>query len=282
MGWGQDHNIGYGFVHEIRPGDLALVGRRHKGRPQIFGFGVVRGASKTRVERAEIPEGEAFESARDLRPFVNLTAETLPRRIPFIKALRHSSALAELHPDRIRDHYRVCRWLESRLSSKDKRRSAKNTSGTDDTIRQSAFETQISPPPRNFQRHFKVHTRDQVTTATRSEAGLLARYRQWLKWQGRDLPTFRCNRLQCDGFEKVRRNLIEAKGATRREYLRMAVGELLDYAYQAKKKFGRLNKAILVPKKPKDDLEEWLRSLNISLIWPEKGAFRDNAKEQFT
>jgi 3-deoxy-D-arabino-heptulosonate 7-phosphate (DAHP) synthase len=61
----------------------------------------------------------------------------------------------------------------------------------------------------------------------------------------------------------------------------MAVGQLLDYAYQARKKFGRLNKAILVRKKPHEDVEEWLRDLEISLIWPDKEAFRDNAKGRF-
>jgi len=60
-----------------------------------------------------------------------------------------------------------------------------------------------------------------------------------------------------------------------------AVGQLFDYKYQAREKFGRLNKTILVPKKPDEDLEEWLRDVEISLIWPEKGAFRDNAEDQF-
>ena len=44
--------------------------------------------------------------------------------------------------------------------------------------------------------------------------------------------------LCCDRFEKKRHNLIEAKSSTKREYIRMAVGQLLDYAYQFEK-FGK-------------------------------------------
>ncbi len=283
MGWEPNHkHIGHKFAHEIAPKHVILIARSHNRSPQIVGFGVVQGGYKMRIQGVEIPEGGAFGSARKLRPFVNLTTERLPGRIPFIKALNHSSALAELHPVRNRDHRRVCEWLDRRLSSKGKRRSEKNPPGTDGRLQQGALDTQIAAPPRNYQLDFKRHTKDQDTTATRTEARLLGRYRQWLKWQCRELLTLKWKKLQCDGFEEGPKNLIEAKGATSREHLRMAVGELLDYAYLTKKKFGRLNKAILVPKKPSNDLEEWLRNLNISLIWPEKGAFRDNAKDQFT
>ncbi|MGO8787808.1 MAG: hypothetical protein ACLQVL_10560 [Terriglobia bacterium] len=283
MGWEPNHlHIGHKFAYEILPGHVILIGRRHKGSPQIFGFGVVRGPHTKRINHAEIPEGGEFGAARNLRPFVNLTTKTIPRRIPLIKALTHSSALAELHPANNKDHRRVCEWLEGQLSSKREMGREKNRPNTDTPHQKNAPVTHVSAPPGNYQLDFKVHTKSQVITAKKSEARLLARYRQWLKWQGRRLQTFKCNKLQCDGFEERRRNLIEAKGTTSREHLRMAVGQVLDYAYQSKKEFGALKKAILVPKKPDGNLEQWLRSLDIGLIWPEKGTFRDNAKEDFT
>jgi hypothetical protein len=274
MGWKPNHkHIGDKFAHEITPGEVILIARRYKSRPQLVGLGIVRGRYKTHIEDVEIPDGGGFGSMRNLSPFVGLMTETLPASIPFIEALRHSSALAQLHPERDRDHYRVCEWMDRRLQKKD-------LPGTDG-VGWNAADTQIAAPPKNYQLDFKIRTSEQVTIARKREAHLLNQYRKWLKWQGRELPTFKCSKLQCDGFEEGRRNLIEAKGATSREHMRMAVGQLFDYEYQAKKKFGRLNKAILVPEKPHEDLEEWLRDLKISLIWPEKGAFRDNADDQF-
>jgi hypothetical protein len=283
MGWGPNHKrIGDKFAHKIASGDVILIARRHKFSAQLVGFGVVLDDYKTRIKGVEIPEGGSFGSLRNLAPFVDLTTETPSARIRFTKALSHSSALAQLHPDRNTDHHGVCQWMDMRLSKKRKGSSDKNQPGTGEPLGRSASSAQIAAPPTNYQFDFKIRTRQQVTTGKRSEARLLHRYRQWLKWQGRELPTFKCNKLQCDGFEEGRRNLIEAKAAASREHIRMAVGQLLDYAYHARKKLGRLNKAILLPEKPHEDLEEWLRNLEISLIWPDEQAFRDNAKEQFT
>ncbi|MGA2605870.1 MAG: hypothetical protein ABSH01_00265 [Terriglobia bacterium] len=79
-----------------------------------------------------------------------------------------------------------------------------------------------------------------------------------------------------------RRNLIEAKSSISREHIRMAVGQLLDYAFQVEKKFGKPNMAILLPRKPHPNSVNWLPQRNISLVWPEKAAFVDNANGQFT
>ena len=62
----------------------------------------------------------------------------------------------------------------------------------------------------------------------------------------------------------------------------MAVGQLLDYAFQGKEKLGEPNKAILLPKKPDNNIEKWLLSLKISVIWREKRFFLDNANGQFS
>jgi hypothetical protein len=61
----------------------------------------------------------------------------------------------------------------------------------------------------------------------------------------------------------------------------MAVGQLLDYAFQGKEKLRNPNKAILLPRKPDPDIEEWLAHLKISIIWRERQSFLDNANGRF-
>lgn len=46
----------------------------------------------------------------------------------------------------------------------------------------------------------------------------------------------------------------------------MAVGQLLDYEFQGRAKFGELNKDILVPEKLDRNVKEWLQHLSISVI----------------
>ena len=107
-------------------------------------------------------------------------------------------------------------------------------------------------------------------------------YRCWLAQQGRKLVVAKCGRLQCDAYERKRRNLIEAKSSQRREYIRMAVGQLLDYAFQVREEFGESNKAILLPKQPDSDIAVWLQNLKISIVWREGRSFLDNANGQFS
>ena len=59
----------------------------------------------------------------------------------------------------------------------------------------------------------------------------------------------------------------------------MAVGQLLDYAFHAKRSVR--HKAILLPEKPSSDIVEWLATLGINIVWPNKGDFYDNANGQF-
>ena len=89
-------------------------------------------------------------------------------------------------------------------------------------------------------------------------------------------------KLYCDGYEAERRNLIEAKSCASRESLRMAVGQLLDYAYRGKQELGELNKAVLLPEAPSQEDVNWLKSLDIAVAWPKGEAFVDTAGGQFT
>lgn len=108
-------------------------------------------------------------------------------------------------------------------------------------------------------------------------------YRAWLARGDRTSVAYDCGGLLCDGSEKARRNLIEAKSSISREHIRMAVGQLLDYAHRMRRKFDRLHHAILLPERPHRDILQWLESINIWVIWQtKKGQYLDNAKGRFT
>jgi hypothetical protein len=62
----------------------------------------------------------------------------------------------------------------------------------------------------------------------------------------------------------------------------MAVGQLFDYAYLGRERFGKPNMAILLPERPDPKSVEWLSELHIRVIWKEKDRFVDNARRRFT
>jgi hypothetical protein len=113
--------------------------------------------------------------------------------------------------------------------------------------------------------------------AERREARLLKAYEQHLKSLGhrphrhRIRPEGEAKPLFTDLYDPVDQTLIEAKGTTTREAIRMAIGQLSDY-----RRFvtDAQNLAVLVPAAPRPDLVELVNSCNVSLIYPdESGEF---------
>jgi hypothetical protein len=281
MGWGpRRKQIGYRFAHKIAPGDVILIARRHRNKPEIVGFGIVSGEYKRTIKGLKTPD--SFGSIRKLSPFIPVSEA--PERINLLDALRHSSALARLHPKRRDPRYKahslVCDWMDQLLSRNNKTGSNKTTPAT--LAPPKIVSAQIVAPSGNNQLDYTVRSKSAVKKAKKKEALLLVEYLRWLERQGRELKAVKYGKLQCDGFESKRRNLIEAKSSTSREHIRMAVGQLLDYAFQIKSKFPNPNMAILLPKRPKPTSVDWLSQLNISIIWREKQTFLDNANGQFT
>ena len=271
MGWGKDHAIGMRFITAIERGDIILIARRHKGQPEVFGFGIDAGACRKKLDGVDTPQ--RYSSARRLSRFTSLNHA--PSHVPLMEALGHTAALAQLHPDRNPHHKKVCQWLERHLD--------KAIPPAKEPSRSTVTAVEA---PHNQQLDYVFRSKRAITKAIRREAKLVEAYRYWLQKQGRTLEILKYHHgLCCDGFEATRRNLIEAKSSTRREHIRMAVGQLLDYAFQSNARFGPLKMAILLPRKPDDtDLEKWLRSapLKIHLIWHDKKTFHDNAHGQFT
>lgn len=112
--------------------------------------------------------------------------------------------------------------------------------------------------------------------AERREQKLVRSLLDALELQGHDvhryqlLPPGEFAPLYCDLFDKTTNTLYEAKGSVARAAIRMAVGQLADYA--------RLiptvpQKALLVPERPRPDLLELLKRESISVTWPEGAEF---------
>ncbi|MFE0530428.1 hypothetical protein ACFW0V_22810 [Micromonospora parva] len=104
----------------------------------------------------------------------------------------------------------------------------------------------------------------------RPEAGLVSRYLDWLVGSGRRLvPRHRISvpgakgYLFTDIFDALTFELVEAKSSARRDFVRLAIGQLLDYARFVS--YRRL--AVLLPSRPEDDLCDLLISLGISCIY---------------
>lgn len=122
-------------------------------------------------------------------------------------------------------------------------------------------------------------------TAVRAEHGLVARYTAWLAGTGIEsvarlyrVPALALP-LRCDVFLTEKNVLIEAKSSCRRESIRMAIGQLLDYRRYEK---TQPELAVLLPSEPNADIRELLVSLDIAWIWPHKSGFRDSAKGRYT
>jgi hypothetical protein len=274
MGWqpnDPDHKIGRKFARGIRPGDVILIARRHRNAPEVVGFGRVVGEFKTGL--AGFRPVETFGSLRRLNPFIPFSGA--PNNIPFMDAIKQIAALRKLDPEHNSNHERLCRWLDVRLlrqeAAGDKKRAIRPKT-----------KFHIGSLPSDKQLEYQVRTRRSVGQARKKEAELIGRYREWIQQQDRTLTIFKTQYIQCDAYEKARRNLIEAKCSDGREHVRMAVGQLLDYAFHSAAQLGKCHKAILLPSKPSAPrLLEWLNSLSISVIWEEGSDFLDNANGQF-
>jgi hypothetical protein len=129
---------------------------------------------------------------------------------------------------------------------------------------------------------YKVQRRKTSAIAKRKEAKLVIAYQKWLGLKERVLHVAKYGRLNCDAYEESRNNLIEAKQSAKREFIRMAAGQLLDYAFVGRKELGIPNMAILLPNRPDEGGLGWLKEIGVHLIWREGRTFRDNCKGQFT
>jgi hypothetical protein len=279
MGWGPDEKehkgIGIKFAQTIKPGDIILIARRSSHFPEVVGFGKVHGSFKTSLRGFVAPQGDEWHgSLRLLRPFVHRSE--LPNNLKVVEALGHTTALRELVPSRSHAEQRLCEWLEQGLDRSER------ALGSGDPASMKHLRTELTHLPHDQELDYQVSTRTQAKRAEKKEAKLVQQYDYWLRCQHRTLHIAKYGLMRCDAYEAGRRNLIEAKCSIRREYIRMAVGQLLDYSYLFAKDVGVPALAILLPSRPSRDIEVWLKAhLEIFVIWKSGRAFQDNANGRF-
>ena len=262
--------------HIVNPGDVILIARHCENKPEFVGFGVVKGKHEIWNKLAPKHAPEKFGSKRNLDPF-----KSCPPPLPlpgkwFLAALpRRGRALFSLKPDN-RKHKKICDWLEKKLKQAGEKPSVADKPKDERKAKNERIV--IADLAKNPQLSFTYKKDRQRVNAIRKETKLVEDYRKWLKERSRKLEQVKCGRLLCDGYEKEGKKLIEAKSSTKREHIRMAVGQLLDYAFQAKNEPGVSNMAILLPEKPKQERVKWLQPLRIKIIWRrENGQFTEDS-----
>ncbi len=111
--------------------------------------------------------------------------------------------------------------------------------------------------------------------AERREAKLVLSLAAYLRGNGHEVcrlqivPKGEYRPLFADLYDVTADLLIEAKGSVTREGVRMAIGQLADYSrFQPSAK-----KAILVPSRPRPDLEHLAAAVGIDVIWPSDSGF---------
>lgn len=109
-------------------------------------------------------------------------------------------------------------------------------------------------------------------TAERREAALQQRYRAFLEAAGHSVCRKRivvsgeANHLYTDLFNVTTGELIEAKSDSGRTAIRLALGQILDYARHVLP----TSAAVLVPDKPAADLTELLLRNRIAVVWEDE------------
>ena len=128
----------------------------------------------------------------------------------------------------------------------------------------------------------EVQTKKQIIQAKHREKKLVKDFKRILQKKGREITRLRYSKagkqpLFCDLYEEKKRHLLEAKASCSREDVRMAVGQLLDYAQLTKAaKLGQSKLAILVPERPQMRSLIFLESIpiDIGLVWRRRYGFQ--------
>lgn len=112
-------------------------------------------------------------------------------------------------------------------------------------------------------------------TVSRVEFELQADFGNWLKVQGHELGRLRIPAgsgiIEPDLFNATLNQIVEAKKSSARGYVRMAIGQVLDYLNNVTDQNPDISAAILLPGAPASDLIALCRKLGIG-IWVRHGS----------
>nr|WTA66438.1 hypothetical protein OHB51_28800 [Micromonospora sp. NBC_00855] len=120
---------------------------------------------------------------------------------------------------------------------------------------------------------FQVEPKREPTIAERREADLVDRYVGAVTGEGgtttrKEIKLPDLGRaLYTDLFDGGRAELVEAKSSAARHHVRLALGQLLDYARYVEHK----SRAVLLPSYPGSDLVDLLHSVNVACIYEQEG-----------
>ncbi len=115
------------------------------------------------------------------------------------------------------------------------------------------------------------------TDVSRREASLCDEFRILLEEHEREVKRFQIrvaglsSSLLTDLYDADSHILYEAKGASSRESVRMAIGQLMDYRRHVTPSDPNL--AVLLPQEPHPDLRDLLDSVNIGLVYRHEDSF---------
>jgi hypothetical protein len=132
---------------------------------------------------------------------------------------------------------------------------------------------------------YEVRTKRAAVRARREEGRLVSDFADYLTNQGEAVCRQKITvpggtgSLYSDLFNDTRRQLIEAKAGTSRSDIRMAIGQLADYARLIE---PAPRCAVLLEARPRQELCDLLQCLRIAVIWRDGDGFTDNADKAFT
>lgn len=255
MGWPPDDyghsQIGPKFAGEtqrsIQPGDIVLVARSHKGRPDIVGFGAVNGVWKP--VRLAPHDDDVY--VRGLEPFKGWKEG--PTGIHLADFLNHTKALVQLHPAENHAHKRLCQWMEHQL----------RVAPPGSNAQSSGSRLPIGSDADLLTDPYSRYTEARKQIVWRNHNRLSNRFRAWLRDVGAtDIEAeSRSTDVVCSYHGS--RYLFELKVCDQNEShraLREALGQLLDYAYYpGRQRIDRLG--IVIEHQPSKADTDWISSL---------------------
>jgi hypothetical protein len=251
-------SFGYNFDEELEDGSFLYTGDGQVGNQDITVGGnkaIVEHRKKGRSLRLfEATEKKTF--VRYIGEFELADAEPTIRRAPDINGQTRDVLVFHLLP----------------------------VGQTNKLTRKSVENSEPSVMWQNPERNTgESHTRQIVgstTIATRKEAQLQNRYIDYLKKKGFEVGTYIISipesnsPLRVDLVDKTNQKIIEVKAGVTRGYVREAIGQVLDYAFQLKRiKDESWFPVVLLPGRPSEDLCELIKSLDIELVWEKEGNF---------
>jgi hypothetical protein len=246
-GWSADRTV-FLYTGEGRTGDQSMLG----GNNQILHH-----RAHNRVLRLFVADGKIKGSGTKNQLYIG--AFELDRDVPYVQ---------ELAPDADRIERTVIvfrlRPIEDPL--------VRDIDASETGDVQPKTEAQLVGLEMVTRSSYKRASQEEAIAAKR-EDDLVKRYASSMGAAGADLRRWKVRpagtllTLYTDPYHEVSRELYEAKASSKRENIRMALGQILDYERWISPQ--PLKRTVLVPSRPSLDLIELLHSYGVGVVFEE-------------